>query len=283
MIYAFEDYELDPQRYELHRRGTPCPLEPQGFDVLVYLVQHRDRVVTKQELLEHLWPDQFVSESTLTQRLMIVRKTLGDSGRTQRYIKTIHGRGYRFMVAVEERPDARSDEIQLEGNQDNESRWCGACGLVNRPEAHFCDHCGQALTPPVAADREAPLREAVIHHFHTQLHSYTPQHLTDKILASKSAMEGERKQVTVLFADVAGFTTICEQLDPEEVHTLVDGCFIRLTEAVHRYQGTINQYTGDGVMALFGAPIAHEDHPQRALLAALAIQEAMHELRCETE
>jgi class 3 adenylate cyclase len=89
-------------------------------------------------------------------------------------------------------------------------------------------------------------------------------------------MEGERKQVTVLFADIAGFTAISEQLDPEEVHLLMDGCFARLTEAVHRYEGTVNQYTGDGVMVLFGAPIAHEDHPQRALLAAIAIQEAMH-------
>jgi class 3 adenylate cyclase len=89
-------------------------------------------------------------------------------------------------------------------------------------------------------------------------------------------MEGERKQVTVLFADIAGFTAISEQLDPEEVHLLMDGCFARLTEAVHRYEGTVNQYTGDGVMVLFGAPIAHEDHQQRALLAAIAIQEAMH-------
>jgi class 3 adenylate cyclase/tetratricopeptide (TPR) repeat protein len=115
----------------------------------------------------------------------------------------------------------------------------------------------------------------VIDRFHDQLPGYTPRHLTEKILAGKSAIEGERKQVTVLFADVARFTTISEQLDPEAVHVLMDGCFARLTEAVHRYEGTVNQYTGDGIMALFGAPIAHEDHPQRALLAALAIQDTM--------
>jgi class 3 adenylate cyclase/tetratricopeptide (TPR) repeat protein len=105
--------------------------------------------------------------------------------------------------------------------------------------------------------------------------SYTPQHLAAKILQSRAALEGERKQVTILFADVAGFTTIAERLDPEEVHLLMDGCFARLTDAVHRYEGTVNQYTGDGIMALFGAPIAHEDHPQRAVLAALTIQETM--------
>jgi class 3 adenylate cyclase len=111
--------------------------------------------------------------------------------------------------------------------------------------------------------------------FHIQLPGYTPRHLSDKILASKSALEGERKQVAVLFVDVAGFPIISGQLDPEAVHTLMNGCFARLTNAVHRYEGTVNQYTGDGIMALFGAPIAHEDHSQRALLAALAIQEAM--------
>jgi hypothetical protein len=72
-------------------------------------------------------------------------------------------------------------------------------------------------------------------------------------------MEGERRQVTVLFADIAGFTTLAEKLDPEEVHAIVDACFERITAEIHRFEGTINQYTGDGVMALFGAPIAHED------------------------
>jgi class 3 adenylate cyclase/tetratricopeptide (TPR) repeat protein len=168
----------------------------------------------------------------------------------------------------------------------SEARFCEACGTSLarhcphcrqevRPEAKFCDQCGYALSAGSPPDQAAPLREALINRFHARLPSYTPRHLSEKILSGKNAIEGERKQVTVLFADIAGFTAISEQLDPEEVHALMDGCFARLTEAVHRYEGTVNQYTGDGVMALFGAPIAHEDHPQRALLAALAIQEAM--------
>ena len=175
---------------------------------------------------------------------------------------------------------------QCHHNNRSEAKFCEACGtpLARRcpycqhevqPGARFCDQCGQALTASAPPEHGVPLKEAVIDRFHTQLPGYTPRHLSDKILASRSVMEGERKQVTVLFVDVAGFTTISEQLDPEVVHTLMDGCFARLTEAVHRYEGTVNQYTGDGIMALFGAPIAHEDHPQRALLAALAIQEAM--------
>ncbi len=95
-------------------------------------------------------------------------------------------------------------------------------------------------------------------------------------------MEGERKLVTVLFADVAGFTTLSEKLDPEEVHGIMDGCFKILMDEIHRYEGTINQFTGDGVMALFGAPIAHEDHAVRACYAALRMQEAVKRYAGET-
>jgi class 3 adenylate cyclase/tetratricopeptide (TPR) repeat protein len=105
--------------------------------------------------------------------------------------------------------------------------------------------------------------------------AYTPQHLAAKILTSRSALEGERKQVTVLFADVAGFTTLAEQLDPEVVHEIINRCFAGITAEVHRFEGMINQYTGDGVMALFGAPLAHEDSPRRAVHAALGIQRAI--------
>jgi class 3 adenylate cyclase/tetratricopeptide (TPR) repeat protein len=108
--------------------------------------------------------------------------------------------------------------------------------------------------------------------------AYTPSYLAEKILTSRSALEGERKQVTVLFADVAGFTTLAEQLDPEVVHEIINRCFARITAEVHRFEGTINQYTGDGVMALFGAPIAHEDSPRRAVHAALGIQRAIRDV-----
>jgi len=102
--------------------------------------------------------------------------------------------------------------------------------------------------------------------------SYTPKHLADKILQSKSALEGERKQVTVLFADVKGSMELAEQLDPEHWHTILDRFFQILSDGVHRFEGTVNQYTGDGIMALFGAPIAHEDHAQRACYAALHLR-----------
>jgi class 3 adenylate cyclase/tetratricopeptide (TPR) repeat protein len=105
--------------------------------------------------------------------------------------------------------------------------------------------------------------------------SYTPRHLADKILTSRSALEGERKQVTVLFADVKGSMDLAGKLDPEEWHKVMDGFFAILAEGVHRFEGTVNQYTGDGIMALFGAPIAHEDHARRACYAALHLSEEL--------
>jgi class 3 adenylate cyclase/tetratricopeptide (TPR) repeat protein len=117
--------------------------------------------------------------------------------------------------------------------------------------------------PPPASDQaRAPL-------------SYTPSHLAEKILTSKSALEGERKQVTVLFADLKGSTELIEGLDPEEARRLLDPALHVMMDAVHRYEGTVNQVLGDGIMALFGAPVAHEDHAVRACYAALAMQAAM--------
>src|SRR5436309_1935956 len=97
-----------------------------------------------------------------------------------------------------------------------------------------------------------------------QLHAYTPNHLVEKILKTRSALQGERKQVTVFFVDVKESMHLAERLDPEEWHHVMDRFFAILADGIHRFEGTINQYTGDGVMALFGAPIAHEDHAQRA-------------------
>ena len=134
--------------------------------------------------------------------------------------------------------------------------------------------CWSGREVPVSAP---PPAAAPVHEQERTPLAYTPRHLADKILTSRAALEGERRQVTVLFADVANFTTLAAQLDPEEVHTIIDHCFERITAEVHRFEGTINQYTGDGVMALFGAPIAHEDGPRRAVHAALGIQRAMRE------
>src|SRR5262249_20740276 len=147
-----------------------------------------------------------------------------------------------------------------------------SCQSANPPGNKFCHQCGTALGSAVKAsppDVESAPR------------AYTPKHLADKILASRSAVEGERKQVTVLFVDVSGFTSLASRLDPEEVHSLMTRAFELMLAEVHRYEGTVNQFLGDGIMALFGAPIAHEDHARRAVHAALGIRAALEDYRGE--
>src|SRR5437870_2898933 len=137
---------------------------------------------------------------------------------------------------------------------------CPSCGAAHPPAAKHCDSCGRAL-----ADAAAP----------TPAHAARaepPEHLAEKIRAGRRALEGERKQVTVLFADVMGSMELAEQSDPEEWQRIMDRYFSILCEGVHRFEGTVDKFTGDGIMALFGAPIAHEDHARRACYAALHLQ-----------
>ncbi len=142
---------------------------------------------------------------------------------------------------------------------------CPKCGYEILPDDVFCGKCGHSLGEPLKAP---PID-------YSQPKSYTPKFLADKILSARSSLEGERKLVTVLFADLANYTSISEKLDPEEVRQIMDGCFQILLDEIHRYEGTVTQFTGDGAIALFGAPVAHEDHVQRACYAALAIQRAL--------
>src|SRR5437867_3245450 len=143
---------------------------------------------------------------------------------------------------------------------------CPSCNQVNPPASRFCNGCGEKLGNASAAPLAPRFAEP---------QGYTPKHLAEKILISKGALEGERKLVTVLFVDVSGFTALSERLDPEDVHQLMDRAFELMLAEVHRYEGTVNQFLGDGLMALFGAPIAHEDHAVRGVHAALNIQRAL--------
>jgi len=141
---------------------------------------------------------------------------------------------------------------------------CAACGRSNPADQRFCHGCGSRLGAP--GPLSAPERSP---------RDYTPRHLAERILRSRAALQGERKCVTVLFADVKGSMETSEPLDPEAWHHVLDGFFRILAEGVHRFEGTINQYTGDGIMALFGAPLAHEDHALRACWAALWLREPL--------
>src|SRR6266849_3553138 len=138
---------------------------------------------------------------------------------------------------------------------------CPRCQHDNPPGNKFCGQCAASL---LAVTDKFPSPQ-----------SYTPRHLAEKILTSRSALEGERKQVTVLFADLKGSMELLADRDPEEARKLLDPLLERMMEAVHRYEGTVNQVMGDGIMALFGAPLAHEDHAVRGCYAALRMQESV--------
>ncbi|HXO29130.1 MAG TPA: adenylate/guanylate cyclase domain-containing protein [Thermoanaerobaculia bacterium] len=151
---------------------------------------------------------------------------------------------------------------------------CPSCGAQARPGFKFCGECGATLPgsdaaappPPPAAVTALPTHAAA------SPAGYTPPHLRDQVLQTRTAVEGERKQVTVLFCDLVSSTAIADRLGPEVMHGLLSEFFELALSEVHRYGGTVNQFLGDGFMALFGAPVAHEDHARRAVLAALGVQ-----------
>jgi class 3 adenylate cyclase len=174
---------------------------------------------------------------------------------------------------------------------------CPQCQHENRPQAKFCEecatplartcaHCGNQLsaTAKFCPECAHPVAGGIV----TQPRfaspeTYTPKHLAEKILTSKSALEGERKQVTVLFADMKGSMELLADRDPEEARKILDPVIEHMMEAVHRYEGTVNHILGDGIMALFGAPLAHEDHAVRACYAALRMQESVKRYAMEVQ
>jgi class 3 adenylate cyclase/tetratricopeptide (TPR) repeat protein len=144
---------------------------------------------------------------------------------------------------------------------------CLTCNFENQPSAKFCGGCGARLTGALAPAAAPAAPE-----------SYTPKPLAERILRSRAALEGERKQVTVLFSDIKGSMELIQGTDPEDAQRILDPTIEAMMRAVHRYEGTVNKVLGDGIMALFGAPIAHEDHAVRACYAALAMQSALAEM-----
>jgi class 3 adenylate cyclase/tetratricopeptide (TPR) repeat protein len=165
---------------------------------------------------------------------------------------------------------------------------CSRCQAENREGLRFCEDCGARLAATCSSCSAeitpgkkfcgscgAPVATAQPESRYASPQTYTPKHLAEKILTSKAALEGERKQVTVLFADLKGSMELLADRDPEEARKILDPVLERMMEAVHHYEGTVNQVMGDGIMALFGAPLAHEDHAVRACYAALRMQEAV--------
>ena len=247
MRYLFGNYVLDLQRYELHGAGVPIKLRRKVFQVLAYLLVHRNRVVSKQELFAHLWPDQFVGEATLTSCITTLRKALGDDGRTPRFLRTLHGQGYRFVAAVEMQEPLPADIVPHALAPPGEREGVSGNGAATRT----------ALPPPFQ-----PLPEGALALHETPLPLAMPLNV-------------EHKQVTVLCGALAEALTLAARLGPEAMYHLMHAVLALAQETVQRYGGTLLQVSGEGFLALFGAPVAQEDHARRAVLSALDLRQCL--------
>jgi DNA-binding winged helix-turn-helix (wHTH) protein len=219
-FYEFDAFRIDTALSRLARAGEPVPLPPKAFDLLILLARNTDRVMTKAELMEALWPDTFVDEANLTQHVYTLRKALGDQPNGQPFIETVPRRGYRLATAVREVVEAASTNA--------------AAGDVVRP----------------------------------------PRDLSAISLATRAiAPEGERKRGTVLDCRIANAAAVVERLGPVAARDLTRDLLNVAAEELGRYGGVITERRVDGFVALFGAPVVHEDDGRRAVLAALGIQQ----------
>jgi predicted ATPase/class 3 adenylate cyclase len=230
MLYSFYDYALDEACRELRWKGQFVAVEPKVFQVLRYLLQHRDRVVSKEELLEQCWPETFVSEAALTRCLTKLRKAVQADRTAPPVIKTLHGQGYRFVADVTLLSSALSPEAVASSE------------ATDTP----------ASAPPARLEPLAPIRETL--------------------------PAAERRQLTVLFCDLVGSTALAAQLDPEDFRDVTVTYQTTCAEVIHRYEGHIAQYLGDGLLVYFGYPSAHEDDAQRAIYGGLDMLAALADL-----
>lgn len=284
MRYVFGDYTLDTQLQELWHTGQPVPLRPKVFQVLAYLLEHHDRVVPKAELLEQFWPGQFIGDAALNSCLKELRQAVGDSGSAQQVVHTLRSRGYRCVAAVEIQHEPLSDSLaQRPGRAAPEAtgvspdqpgtllsvaagavRRCPACQRAQTPEAQFCSACGQPLDPAPLPWQAAPLPWQA-----------TPS--TEMSPAPVYTLEQEHKNVTVLCCALTDAPARAAELGAEVMHDLMHTLLAHAQHVVQRYAGTITHWGGDGFTALFGAPVAYEDHAWRAVLAAGELQERLRQ------
>jgi class 3 adenylate cyclase/DNA-binding winged helix-turn-helix (wHTH) protein/tetratricopeptide (TPR) repeat protein len=242
MVYRFHDYTLDPASREVRHHTRRLALEPKVFQVLLYLLEHRDRMVPKAELLEQCWPETFVSESALTRCLARLRKAVQPTPTAPPVIETRHRQGYRFVAEVTvlaQAPPAPGDPAPLP---------------TATPAMPQCRLTAPRSLPP---HRSAPLA--------------TP--------ATRPPAPGaERRQLTVLFCDAVDSTTLAGRLDPEDYRAVMMRYHATCTTVIEHYGGHVAQYLGDGLLVYFGWPRAHEDDAQRAVHAGLALVTAVRDL-----
>ena len=247
MIYAFGEWELDLELYELRCADKPIRLQPKVFNVLAYLLQHRHRVVPKQELLSSLWSSQFISDSALERCIMMARKAIGDSREQQRLIQTFHCRGYRFVAPVTE----RMSDIKNAAPQSQTPMPHGVNGhrQAGNARKHDANH-----KPDASNDRDMAMDA-----------------------------DPKRRCVTVLSCNLSQDSALTESSEPVASSPLLDRFFDLAAQAAHGHEDMIIHYRDDGFLALFGAAQPCEDHARRALHIALELQAYLHEEQRERD
>ena len=244
MVYRFHDYTLDPASREVRHGAHRLALEPKVFQVLLYLLEHRDRMVPKAELLAQCWPETFVSESALTRCLARLRKAVQPTPTAPPVIETLHRQGYRFVAEV-------TVLAQTLPPTPVETALPSALPRSRRPHRLLAVASAPAPTSP-----RTPLP-----------------------LPARPVRPGaERRQLTVLCCDVVDSTTLAGQLDPEDFREVMVRYHATCTAVIQRYGGHVAQYLGDGLLVYFGWPQAHEDDARRAVHAGLALVTAIRDL-----
>jgi class 3 adenylate cyclase/predicted ATPase len=234
--FTFGEYFLDVDRRELRCGRALVRLAPQVFDLLLYLLRNRDRVVTKDDLLEAVWGGRIVSESALTTRINAARKAIGDSGEEQKLIRTLPRRGFRFIGRVGE-----GDRV-FEAQQQT---TVGVSGAVDRAiESAGLDQSEELSERRQASDARLPI-----------------------------AISAERRQLTVMSCNLAGAAALASRLDPEDLRDLFAAYWHALAETAGRFEGFVAKHSGGGISIYFGYPRAHEDDAERAIRCGLAVAE----------
>jgi DNA-binding winged helix-turn-helix (wHTH) protein len=248
MIYVFGAYEFDTDRRVLRLAGMPVDLEPKVFDLLAYLIQHHDQFVSREKLYAQLWSQQFVSEAALTYCISEARKAVGDNGRAQRVIKTVHGRGYRFIAPVTKHlPGSTSEEAAT------------VPSLLPKADP----------TPPAAPGQSEPA--IPLEHVDT----------AESVRPMPPALGAERRQLTVLWCRGVASSIHARPLDPEEIHQVVQDVQRVCDQVIQRFDGWMAQHFGDGFVVYFGYPRSHEDNACRAVHTALEIVRSIARLSQE--
>ncbi|MGH8066726.1 MAG: AAA family ATPase [Candidatus Entotheonellia bacterium] len=260
MIYVFGECALDTQRHTLRRAGQGIPVRRKVFQALTYLLAHHDRAISKQELCEQIWPQQFISEAALESTVKAVRRAIGDSGRGQQLIQTVYGYGYRFIAAVEahsDTPPGPAREALCAPHETGSTATQDTHDMAFVPPKQGAagdDDAGRTL-PTTAEERPAP--------------------------RDTSAPAGEWKLVTVLCCGLVEAPMGITSEEADARYRQMRELYALAQDVVKRYGGTVQPVLGECITAVFGAPVAQEDHAQRAALAAMDLQRRVCEVGLE--